>query len=48
MTDTEAREYVGRTEAFMDASSSLANTEPVNQNAGRQLVAIAKTIDAVD
>jgi hypothetical protein len=38
-----------RTEAFLDAFFELlANVEPVNQNAGTQLVAIAKTIDDVD
>jgi len=49
MTDAEAHEYVVRTEAFLDGFFELlANTEPVNQSAGRQLVVIAKTIDGVD
>ena len=49
MTDAELERYVERTEAFIDGFFALlANTEPVNQNAGRQLVAIARTIDAVD
>ena len=49
MTDVEAHEYVVRTEAFLDGFFELlANAEPVNQNAGRQLLAIAKTIDGVD
>jgi len=49
MTDAELETYVARTEAFIDrVFELLANTNPVNQDAGRQLVAIAKTIDDVD
>ena len=49
MTDAEAHEYVVRTDAFIDSFFGLlTKTEPINQHAGRQLVAIAKTIDAVD
>src|SRR5262245_22721816 len=49
MTDAKAHEYVMCTETFLDGFFELlANIEPVNQNAGRQLVAIAKTIDEVD